>query len=110
MNLLLERADDFNTDFNLQYRWYLNRGGEELAEHFLRAVAITLPLLAKEPDIGIRRKFQHPILLDLRSYPVTRPFQKFLIFYRVKGNVLQAWRLMHGARDLSRRLAEPPGA
>jgi toxin ParE1/3/4 len=107
MKLTLQRADEFNADFEQQYRWYADQAGEEIAERFLRAVANTLPLLAERPDLGHRRKFRHPILRDLRSFRVERPFQKTLIFYRVTENTLQAWRLMHGARDLSRRLAEP---
>jgi toxin ParE1/3/4 len=107
MKLSLQRADEFNADFEQQYRWYADQAGEEIAERFLRAVADTLPRLAEQPDLGRRRKFRHPLLRDLFSFPVERPFQKILIFYRVTENTLQAWRLMHGARDLPRRLAEP---
>lgn len=106
MKLSLQRADEFNADFDQQYRWYVEQAGEELAERFLRAVADTLPMLAERPDLGRRRKFRHPMLRGLRSFQAERPFQKILIFYRVNENILQAWRLMHGARDLPRRLAE----
>jgi plasmid stabilization system protein ParE len=107
MKLSLQRAYEFNADFEQQYRWYADHAGEEIAERFLRAVADTLPRLAELPDLGRRRKFRHPMLRDLRSFQVERPFQKILIFYRVMGNTLQAWRLIHGARDLPRRLTEP---
>ena len=109
MKLPLQRADEFNADFDQQYRWYVEKAGAEVAERFLRAVADTLPLLADQPDLGRRRKFRHPLLRDLRSFRVERPFQKILIFYRVNENILQAWRLMHGARDLPRRLVESRG-
>jgi hypothetical protein len=33
-----------------------------------------------------------------------------LVFYRLTETELIAERLMHGARDLPRRLVEPPGA
>ena len=88
----------------MQERWL---SVEEIAEHFLRAVADTLPRLAEQPDLGRRRKFRHLMLRDLRSFQVERPFNKILIFYRVTENTLQAWRLMHGSRDLPRRLVEP---
>jgi toxin ParE1/3/4 len=107
MKLSLQRADEFNADFDQQYRWYVEKAGEDIAERFLHAVAHTLPLLAERPDVGCRRKFRNPILHNLYSFQVERPFQKILIFYRVNGNILQAWRLMHGARDLPRRLVEP---
>jgi hypothetical protein len=38
---------------------------------------------------------------------VEKPFQKILIFYRHDATELSAERLMHGARDLPRRLSEP---
>jgi plasmid stabilization system protein ParE len=106
MKLSLHRADEFNADFDQQYRWYLEQAGEEVAEQFLQAVAVTLRLLAEQSDLGRRRKFRHPMLRDLYSFQVERPFQKILIFYRVAENTLQAWRLMHGARDLPHRLVE----
>ncbi|HEX5218211.1 MAG TPA: type II toxin-antitoxin system RelE/ParE family toxin [Verrucomicrobiae bacterium] len=110
MKLPLHRAGDFNADFDQQFRWYLKQAGEELAERFLEAVLITLRSLAKQPDLGRSRKFRHPSLRNLRSFRVNPPFDKILIFYRVRNDTLEAWRLMHGARDLPRRLVEPPGA
>ena len=106
MKLTLHRADEFNADFDQQYRWYLEQAGEAVAERFLDAAAATLCLLAEQSDLGRRRKFRHPRLRDLRSFQVKHPFQKILIFYRVTENALQAWRLMHDARDLSHRLLE----
>jgi toxin ParE1/3/4 len=107
MKLTLQRADEFNADFDQQYRWYLEQAGEEVAEHFLQAVAVTLPLLAEHSDLGRRRNFRNPMLRGLRSFQVKNPFQKILIFYRVTEISLEAWRLMHGSRDLPDRLVEP---
>ena len=50
------------------------------------------------------------MLQGLRSFRVEPPFKKLLIFYRIEGDWIEAWRLMHGARDLPRRLAELPAA
>lgn len=108
MRLSLHRAGDFNTDFDQQYRWYLEQAGEELAERFLEAVLLALRSLAGQPDLGRRRKFRHPGLQNLSSFRVNPPFDRILIFYRVTNETLEAWRLMHGARDLPRRLVEPP--
>jgi toxin ParE1/3/4 len=107
MKLTLQRADEFNSDFDQQYRWYLEQAGEEVAGRFLNAVPVTLHSLAEQSDLGRRRKFRHPMLRDLYSFQVERPFKKILIFYRVTENTLQAWRLMHGSRDLPRRLVGP---
>jgi plasmid stabilization system protein ParE len=107
MKVSLHRADEFNADFDQQYRWYLAEAGEEIAERFLRAATNTLLLLSEQPDLGRRRKFRHPLLHGLCSMQVEKPFQKILIFYRHNATELSAERLMHGARDLPRRLSEP---
>jgi hypothetical protein len=41
MRLALHRAEEFNADFDRQYRWYLQKAGEDLAERFLEAVLDT---------------------------------------------------------------------
>jgi plasmid stabilization system protein ParE len=106
MKLSLHRAETFNADFDQQYRWYLEPAGEELAERFLMAVEDTLQSLLTQPDLGRRRNFRHPALAGIRSFQVKSPFQNILVFYRHTSTELSAERLMHGARDLPRRLAE----
>ena len=110
MNLTLHRSDDFNRDFDLQYRWYLEQAGEAVAERYLQALLSTLRLLAAQPGLGRLRKFRHPALRGMRSFRLASPFEVHLIFYRHHGDELFAERLMHGARDLPRRLVEPPGS
>jgi plasmid stabilization system protein ParE len=107
MKVSLHRADEFNADFDQQYRWYLAEAGEETAERFLRAATNTLLLLSEQPDLGRRRKFRHPLLHGLRSIQVDPPFNRLLVFYRHSKTEVVAERLMHGARDLPRRLSEP---
>ncbi|HEX3889904.1 MAG TPA: type II toxin-antitoxin system RelE/ParE family toxin [Verrucomicrobiae bacterium] len=107
MNLVIEKTPLFHADVTGQFGWYFDEAGEELAWRFFNAADQTLLKLARQPDLGRRRKFRHPMLRDLCSFQVEHPFNKILIFYRVTENTLQAWRLMHGARDLPRRLAEP---
>jgi toxin ParE1/3/4 len=110
MSLALRRSDDFNHDFELSYRWYLEQAGEEVAESFLAAVLATLSQLATHPDLGVQRRFRHPSLRGIRSLKVEAPFGVILVFYRHTETELIAERLMHGARDLPRRLLEPPEA
>jgi toxin ParE1/3/4 len=109
MKLSLHRADEFNTDFDQQYRWYLSEADEEVAERFFEALENTLQILLTQPELGHRRKFRRSALSNLRSFRVEPPFDKLLIFYRYNDAELSAERLMHGSRDLPRRLAEPPG-
>jgi toxin ParE1/3/4 len=110
MTLALHRSDDFNRDFDLQYRWYLEQAGEAVAERYLSAVLATLRLLAAQPDVGRCRQFRQPALRGIRSFRLVSPFAVHLIFYRHDSAELSAERLMHGARDLPRRLVEPPGS
>lgn len=110
MKLSLHRAEDFNRDFDLRYRWYLEHADESVAERYLMAVRNTLLLLATQPDLGRCRKFRHLALRDIRSFRLVAPFGVHLIFYRHSETELYAERLLHGSRDLPRRLLEPPGS
>jgi len=110
MNLALHRSDDFNRDFDLQYRWYLEQAGEAVAERYLQALLGTLRLLATQPGLGRQRRFRHPALRGMHSFRLASPFEVHLIFYRHHAGELFAERLMHGARDLPRRLVEPPSS
>ena len=108
MRLALRRGEVFCEDFALRVRWYVREAGGEVGFRFQRAVDATLELLGVQPGIGRQRRFHHPNLQNLQSFPVQRPFGRLLIFYRVSGNVLYAMRLIHGARDLPTRLSERP--
>jgi plasmid stabilization system protein ParE len=108
MSLAVAKADDFRTDFAKYFLWYVREAGEEIAWRFEVSMEVALDRIAKLPDLGTRARFRNPILRDLCSFRVEPPFHKVLIFYRVRGETLEAWRLMHGSRNLSRRLLEPP--
>jgi plasmid stabilization system protein ParE len=83
MNLAIERTPSYHADATNQFGWYFDEVGEYLAWRFFHAVDQTLYKLARQPDLGRRRKFRHPELRDLYSFQVQRPFNKILIFYRV---------------------------
>jgi plasmid stabilization system protein ParE len=106
MKLRLRRADQSNADFETLFRWLREQGGTDLAIRFLFSVDNTLEKLAEHPHLGPRLKSRHPRLGDMHSFLVTRPFNHYLVFYRFDEIHLQALRLMHGARDLPKRLLE----
>ena len=108
MSVALRKSDYFNTDFDLQYRWYLREGGEDVAEGYLRAVLATLNELTQHPGLGREREFRNKLLKGLRSMRVQPPYNRHLIFYRYTETELLAERVMHGMRDLPRRLRHPP--
>ena len=68
MSLELHRSEDFNRDFDLQYRWYLEHAGEVVAERYLEALLATFRLLSTQPDSGLRRNFRDPALREFRSF------------------------------------------
>jgi toxin ParE1/3/4 len=108
VSLALARADAFIADFEQQARWYVREAGEEVARKYLRALEATLLGLCEHPAMGRVRRFRHAQLRGLRSFRVEPPFNRHLIFYRVDTSLLYAERVMHGARNLPRRLREPP--
>ena len=110
MKLAINKAPDFIGDFDLQFRWYAGEAGWQIAMRFLTAMNDTLELLATRPRLGRVRRFRDERLRGLRSFRVNPPFNKHLIFYRHDATMLFAERSVHGARDLPRRLVQPPGA
>jgi plasmid stabilization system protein ParE len=94
-------------DMALQYHWYLENADSDVAERYLVAIHHTILLIAERPDLGCRRHFKTPELRRIRSIQVRKPFDRHLLFY-MDGNELRIERVMHGARDLPKRLLEDP--
>lgn len=108
MSQRFRRNPFFTADVQKEFAWYWDEAGEEVAWRFEAAVERTLLAIAQQPGLGRERRFRNPVLRGLRSFRVEPPFTELLIFYRLEGDTIEAWRLMHGARDLPRRLAKPP--
>ena len=108
MSLPIHRADWFKEDFDRQFRWYLKKAGETVAEGYLAAMESTVEELARHPEMGRLRRFRHPDLQGIRSFRLARPYHRHILFYRFREEALIVERVMHGARNLARRLAEPP--
>ena len=104
MNPAVQRADSFIADYQRQFAWYVENAGEEVAWRFFEEVDRTLGKLERQPDLGRLRRFRHSSLQGLRSFQVSPPFNRFLVFYRIDGEVIQVLRMLHGSRDLPHRL------
>lgn len=107
MSRAIRRAQDFIADFENLFSWYVDKAGVGVAWRFQTALDVSLGKLSTRPDLGRPRHFRHPKLQGLRSFPLEQGFNNLLIFYRANDEVLDAVRLMHGARNLPRRLREP---
>jgi plasmid stabilization system protein ParE len=97
-------------DIALQADYYAQRETITLAERYTDAVKATVRLLADQPGIGRPSGYAHPRLAGIRLYPVRKPFDIHLIFYRFSGETLDIVRVIHRQRDLPRCLLDPPGA
>jgi|GEM_PF-329690 plasmid stabilization system protein ParE len=106
----IEVSEDARQDLALQHAWYSIEVGADIAERYLAAFRSTAELLAHQPSIGLLRRFRSPRLRDIRSFQMASPFRVHLIFYRVEGDCLVVFRVMHGMRDLPRRLIGPSSA
>ncbi len=110
MSLRVVYTDDFPDDVAAQARWYARQRDESLALDYAEAVEATLEFLAQHPELGTPCNYTEPQLAGLRFYLVKKPFDRHLIYYRISGSELAAFRVVPGVRDLPRRLLDPPGA
>jgi toxin ParE1/3/4 len=104
MTRIVRQADVFWTDLLNQVDWYRAKAGPEVAESYVNAVETTLQTLAQNPETGRPRFQSRPEMAGIRSWRVNRPFHRHLIFHRFDDETLIAERIVHGARDLPRRL------
>ena len=109
MSLAIRKSEAFLADLDAQFRWYERQAGWDVAWRSLLEVDEALQKLAEHPELGWRKKFKRPELRNLRCWLIARSFHRHLVFYRHDQHTLDAVRVMHGARDLARRLAQPPG-
>ena len=80
----------------------------EAAERFYDAAERAFADLAEMPGMGRRKETGNPHPKDLRQWPIPG-FDKHLIFYRPTGAGVEIVRVLHGARDIKRLLAEEDG-
>ena len=76
MSLAIQRAAFFIADFEIQFAWYVEKAGADVAWRFQSALDDSLRKLAAQPDLGRIRHFDEPKLRGLPSYQVKRPFQE----------------------------------
>ena len=110
MSMEVRIASEFHQDVARQIQWYLHHANSRVAGDYADAVDATLKFLGRFPELGPRCSFSHSELRDLRQFRVEGSFDRHQVFYRVTKSELIAVRTLHGARDLPRRLLDPPGA
>ena len=58
----VRKTDDFVADVELQYQWYAEHAGWEIAERYLAAVSSVCALLERQPSLGPMAGLSHPRL------------------------------------------------
>lgn len=104
MTLRLARDPAFDRDLEAQFEWFFVHARPGVEERLLVCVYQTLQELLKHPEMGRLRRFRDSRLAGFRSWAVAAPFSQLIVFYRVEEELLTAKRLVHGARDIPRRL------
>ena len=105
-----EVTEDARLDLALQFAWYARKAGDAIADRYLESFRLTTEALSRVPEMGVLRRFRDPRLADVRSLQFAGAFRVHLAFYRIEGETLTILRVLHGMRDLPRRLTDPPGA
>ncbi len=78
---------------------YLGGNSIRVAERFSFAAEQTFENLAAMPELGGRCESDHPVLRQLRAWPI-QGFRKNLILYRPLPDGIEVVRVIHGARDI----------
>ena len=91
MRLALQQSNYFWADLQKQVDWYRDHASSEVAERYIAAMEAALKELA-----------------GFHSWRVRKPCHRHLIFNRFDDKTLWAERVLHGARDLPRRLRQSP--
>jgi toxin ParE1/3/4 len=85
-------------------RYLLDQSGDA-ARRFVDAVEVTLKHLATAPGIGSPKHYATPGLSEVRSWWVAG-FPNHLIYYLPLPDGIEVLAVMHGSRDVERRLRE----
>ena len=99
------RHPNVEVDF-IEIRTHIARDNPEAAERFLKSANKTIELLATFPDMGDNYQTKTLKLQGLLMFPVSKPFRKYLIFYRIVEGRVRILYVKHGMRQLEERLKE----
>lgn len=85
--------------------WYMDEGGEALAERFVVALNAAYIHVARHPATGSSRWADALGLGNLRHGSLKQ--FPYLVFYTEDTERIHIVRVLHGARDIPASLAEP---
>lgn len=84
---------------------YIREASDDVALGFVGAVENAVDALRRQPRIGSPRLGHELQIANLRSWPVAG--FPYLVFYIEQENAVFVVRVLHGARDIPKSLADP---
>jgi toxin ParE1/3/4 len=108
MSVVINRRRPARQDLLDAFYHYVRQGTLPTARRFLAQAEATFKRLARMPGMGARYQPDEPLYADLRYFPVSR-FRAYLVFYRPVPGGIEVLRVLHGARDIHRIVAEEFG-
>ena len=100
--VLRERA---RRDIDEAVEHYVSEAGPEVALKFIDALEDTLRQIGKRPVSGSPRHAHELEIPGLRFRSIGR--FPYLVFYVERDAEIDAWRVLHGARDIPAWMREP---
>jgi len=104
MKCFIRRSKQVRSDIIAIYEYIYERN-PEAAERVLDAIEKSIRSLIDTPGIGHYWNSTDPRLQGIKVTSV-RPFRQYLIFFRESENAIEVFRVVHGARELSRMVDE----
>lgn len=77
---------------------YISADNLDAADRVLEAAFETFTSLIHHPALGRERYFENAALTGLRSFGING-YPNYIVFYRIKGDVIEVVRVLHGARN-----------
>jgi toxin ParE1/3/4 len=92
-------------DIDEAIAYYVAEDASQAALGFIEALQRAFADISGHPALGSPRYSQELSLPGLRSWPLTR--YPHLVFYVERTDHIDAWRVLHGQRDIPRWMQEP---
>ena len=94
-------SPEARTDLSEIWDYYAKRADRHRADNIVRKISDALRVIEDHPFAGRARDEVRPALRSITARP-------YVIFYRMRDDVAEIVRILHGRRDLDDILAEDP--
>jgi len=95
--------DEARRDIKRFLMFFTVRAGDDLANRFAEASDAAFRLLAELPEMGSKREFENPNLLNIRMRTIGE-FPEILVSYQPTPTGIRILRLIHAKEDYWRVL------